>query len=189
MEFLNWINDIITALLSFVPRPVIVRATHGGVKWPWGKKPKEMKPGFHWYWPFSTEIEVIPTARQTLNLKTQALMTKDRQQVAVGALAVYTINDVVRAIGKRNFDIDATVYDITQAAIVEAVTKWNLDDLLTNISGKVETQLTRTVQKRLRQFGVRVQRAALTDFSTAAVYKILSDGLPQMPPPDQEEAE
>jgi len=187
MEFLNWINDIISSLLSFIPRPIIVRATHGGVKWPWGKTAKEMCPGFHWYWPFSTEFEVIPIARQTLNLKTQALMTKDKQQVVVGALVVYTINDVVRAIGKRNFDIDATVYDITQAAIVEAVTKWTLDDLLSNIADKVETQLTRTVQKRLRQFGVRVQRTALTDFSTAVVYKILSDGLPQMPPPVAEE--
>ena len=74
MEFLNWINDIISSLLSFIPRPIIVRATHGGVKWPWGKTAKEMCPGFHWYWPFSTEFEVIPIARQTLNLKTQALM-------------------------------------------------------------------------------------------------------------------
>lgn len=187
MEFLNWINDIITSLLNFIPRPVIVRATHGGVKWPWGKTAKEMKSGFHWYWPFSTEIEVIPIARQTLNLKTQALMTKDKQQVVVGALVVYTINDVVRAIGKRNYDIDATVYDITQAAIVEAVTRWTLDDLLRNISGQVEKTLTRTVQKRLRQFGVRIQRTALTDFSTAAVYKILSDGFQPMPPPEPEE--
>ncbi len=187
MNFLDWINDIISALLSFVPRRIIVRATHSGVKWRWGANAIEMKPGFHWYWPFSTEMEVIPTARQTLNLKTQALMTSDKQQVVVGALAVYTVSDVVRAIGKRNYDIDATVYDITQAAIVEVVTKWTLDNLLQNISGSVENQLTRRVQKRLRQFGVRVQRAALTDFSTAVVYKILSDGLPQMPPPTEEE--
>jgi len=187
MEFLNWINDIVMAILDFVPRPIIIRSTHGGVKWPWGKEPKEMAPGFHWYWPFSTEFEVIPTARQTLNLKTQALMTRDKQQVVVGALVVYTISDVVRAIGKRNYDVDATIYDITQAAIVEVITKWILDDLLQNISGQVEKQLTRMVQKRLRQFGVRVQRAALTDFSTAKVYKILSDGLPEMPPPADEE--
>jgi len=173
----SWLSDIILAILEIVPRRVIVRSTHRGVKWRMRRGPVELKPGLRWWWPLTSEIEVIPVARQTLNTSTQALMTRDGKQVVAGGVVVYSIQDIVKAIGERNYDVDETVNDISQAALVEVVTTWNLDELLENITGKVEEDLTATCRKALRCYGVYVSRAALTDFSEARAINLLGVNL------------
>jgi len=173
----QWLSDIVLALLEIVPRRVIVRSTHRGVKWRMHRGPVEMKPGLRIWWPLLSEIEVIPVARQTLNTSTQALMSKDAQQVVAGGVVVYSIQDVVRAIGERNYDVDDTVNDISQAAIVEVITAWDVHDLLENIHGQVEEDLTATCRRQLRQYGVYVHRAALTDFSQCRSLNLLGVNL------------
>jgi regulator of protease activity HflC (stomatin/prohibitin superfamily) len=108
MDF-SWLSDIFNGLLKFIPRPVIVRATHGGVKWYLGKYVKEMKPGWHWVWPLVTDYEVIVTARQTNHQPGQALTTKDKKQIVVSILVVFSIKDIIRAIGEQNWDVGTTV--------------------------------------------------------------------------------
>jgi regulator of protease activity HflC (stomatin/prohibitin superfamily) len=172
MDF-SWLSDIFNAVLRLFPRPVIVRATHSGVKWRWGRYVKKMHAGWDWVWPLTTEWEIIVTARQTNNLPNQALVTLDKQQVVAGALVVFSIKDVVQAIGERNWDVNATVNDISEAAIVGVVTRWKLDDLLQNLTGKVEEELTEACRKQLRQYGIYIQRCCFTDFAPCRIYKIM----------------
>ena len=174
---LTWLSDIILALLEIVPRRVIVRSTHRGVKWRMWRGPVELKPGLRLWWPLLSEIEVIPVARQTLNTATQALMTKDGKQVVAGGVVIYSIRDIVKAIGERNYDVDETVNDISQAAIVSVITAWNLGELLENITGRVEEDLTDTCRRELRQYGVYVHRAALTDMSACRSLNLLGVNL------------
>ena len=171
------LGQILDGILSVIPRLVVVRATHHAVKWRNGKEPIPVKPGLTVYWPLVTEMEMLVVARQTLNLSTQVLMTRDKKQVVVGAFVVYKISDIVQAIGERNWDVESTVADITQAAIVEEITSRDLDDLLVGISGGRESELnkalTHNCRGELRQFGVYINRAGLTDFSTCKVHKVL----------------
>jgi regulator of protease activity HflC (stomatin/prohibitin superfamily) len=160
-----WLGQIFEALLQFFPRRVIVRATESGVRWSLWREPKEIKPGVRFYWPLITDIEIIITARQTLNTPSQSLMTKDLKTVVAGGVVIYKINDVVQAIGKQNWNPDDTARDITQAAIVDVISKWDCEELLKNISSKVEEQLTTVCRKQLRQYGLYVSRAALDNFS------------------------
>jgi regulator of protease activity HflC (stomatin/prohibitin superfamily) len=169
----QWLSDIITALLEFVPRRVIIRATHAGVKWRVRGGPVEMKPGWRIWWPLLSDIEVIPVARQTLNTETQALMTKDGKQVVAGGVVIYSINDIVKAIGERNYDVDETVNDISQAEIVSVITSWDFDSLLAEISGDVEDQLTESCRREMHKYGVYIHRAALTDFSSCKAINLL----------------
>jgi regulator of protease activity HflC (stomatin/prohibitin superfamily) len=92
-------------------------------------------------------------------------MTRDGKTVVAGGVIIYKISDIVQAIGKQNWSPEDTAGDITQAAIVEVVARWDCDKLLKNISGDVERQLSNICRKKLRQFGVHVSRAALVDFS------------------------
>jgi|WetSurMetagenome_2_1015567.scaffolds.fasta_scaffold01440_7 regulator of protease activity HflC (stomatin/prohibitin superfamily) len=172
MDF-SWLSDIFNGLLKFIPRPVIVRATHGGVKWKLGKYVKEMKPGWHWVWPLITDYEVIVSARQTNHQPGQALTTKDGKQIVVSVLVVFSISDIIKAIGEQNWDVGTTVNDITQAAVVDVITKWNLSDLLDNVSEKVKDNLTDEVRKQLRMFGVYVHKVALTELSICRVFKLI----------------
>jgi regulator of protease activity HflC (stomatin/prohibitin superfamily) len=175
LEAFAWIGDIIQALGKFIPRLILIRATHRGIRWRRGHSVHAMDPGLHIYWPVITDVEQIVVARQTLNLPTQVLMTKDRHQIVVGCLIVYRIKDVILAVGERNFDVDSTVSDVTQAAIVEVCSGRTLSQLQDGIASDVEAALTKTTRKRLRQFGVFVQRCAVTDFSTCRTYKLITN--------------
>jgi len=161
-----WLSQIIEAMLQFIPQRVIVKATERGVKWSLWREPKEMKPGVRIWWPLVTAIEVVVVARQPLNTPTQSLETKDGQQVVAGGVIIYKISDIVQAIGKDNWSPEATAGDMTQAAIVHVISKWDHDELIENISGKVEEELTEKCRKDLRKFGVYPTRVALTDFSS-----------------------
>lgn len=161
-----WLSQIVEALLQLIPRRVIIRATERGVKWSLWREPQEMLPGIRFYWPLITDIEVTVVARQTINLPTQSLLTRNSKTVVAGGVVIYKISDIVKAIGKQNWSPEDTAGDITQAAIVEVIASRDYANILENISGDVEEQLTAICRKQLRQFGVYVSRAALVDFST-----------------------
>lgn len=174
MDAFAWIGQIVEWIGKLIPRLVIVRATMAGVKWQGGKAVKPMNPGLHVYWPITTETEIIVTARQTLNLPTQVLMTKDKQKVVVGTVVVYRIRDIVQAIGERNWDVDTTISDITQTAIVSEIAKMTLPEMLEGITNDaVNKRLTKAVRKGLRQFGVHVHKCCITDFSDCKVLKLI----------------
>ena len=161
-----WLGQIFEALLQFVPRRVIVRATEGGVKWSLWREPKEMKPGIRFYWPLITDIQIDNVPRTSFNSPTQPLMTKDGKEVVAGGVVVYKISDVVQAWGALNHDPANTCQDIIQAVIAEVVSMYECDYILTNLSGEIEKEITEKARKQLRQFGVYVNRAGLAAFST-----------------------
>jgi regulator of protease activity HflC (stomatin/prohibitin superfamily) len=176
---LGWLGTVFESLLTLFPRLVIVRSTHQGIKWRGGKKPVRLAPGVHAYWPLVSEVELRVVARQTVNLVTQVLMTKDKQSAVVGGFVVYSIDDIVRAMGEKNWDVDDTLTNIAMAAIVEVVTSHTLDELLSGISegrnSTVHRKLTLTCRKQLKQFGVAIQRAGITDFSQTRVYRLVGN--------------
>jgi regulator of protease activity HflC (stomatin/prohibitin superfamily) len=173
----EWLAEFLRILALVIPRRIIVRATHGGVKWPWGRRPVEMTPGFWWYWPCTTEQEVIVTARQTLALPPQSLLTRDRKQVVVGTLVVYEIDDVVEAIGERNWDVDTTINDVAQAAVVEVVTRRSVEEILHGVTDGITEELTARCREQLAEFGVYVHRVGLTSFSECRILNLV--GIPK----------
>jgi regulator of protease activity HflC (stomatin/prohibitin superfamily) len=183
----GWLGQIIDALLQFIPRLVIVRNTHQAVKWKMFGHVVPIPRGRRtWYWPLVTDIETIVVARQAANIESVSLLTKDGEQVAVGAVLVYWINDVVMAIGERNYDVEEALCEIAQTAIVIEIMKHTLDELIDGIAkgedGEFAKSLTANCRKQLKRYGVHVDRAGLTEFTTANVYRVIgtSTTLPSM---------
>jgi regulator of protease activity HflC (stomatin/prohibitin superfamily) len=173
MSAFDWISQFFEMLALFVPRRVIVRATERGIKWKSGRKVVELTPGIHWYWPFTTDIEKMPVARQTMNLPDQALFTKDQHQVVVGAVVTYRITNIVLAMGEKNWDIEATLQDTSQSAVVDVISRLTLSELQDGIDTTVVERLTTQVRKQLRRYGISTLRVALTDFAACQVHKVL----------------
>lgn len=169
-----WIGQVMEWFGRWIPKILIVRATHAGVKFIRGWKVKELKPGMHIYWPITTEIAILPTARQTHSLFSQVMITKDGKQVVVGGVVIYTIVNVISAVSE-NWDVSDTINDITQTAIVSVLTAWNLEDVISKITGDLEKELTTATRERLKQYGVKVHKCAITDFSTCRVIKLMND--------------
>lgn len=171
----SWLGEIIQWLGKLIPRITIVRCTHGGVRFRHGKKALEVKPGLIVHWPVVTEIDIIPVLRQTHNLPTQALMTKDGKKIVVSGVVIYHIKDVVAALS-RNWDFNDTLNDITMLAIASVITSHDYQFILENITTAIQKSLTKETRHKLKPYGVGVYRTALTDFCTALVIKNIGSG-------------
>lgn len=171
-DIFSWFGDLIEWLSRFIPRLVIVRSTHLGIKYVRGKNLVCVKPGLCFYWPLVTEMETIPAVRQTLNLPVQRLVTNDGKRVICSGVVVYNIFDIILAVG-RSWDNDDTVRDISMGVIAGVITDRNYDML--QHMDVVQNILTADAQRDLRRYGVRVQRCMLTDFCPANVIALSTD--------------
>jgi len=171
---LSWLSETMNAFRAFFPRREIIRHTHAGVKWSFWRKPKSLRPGVMWYWPLISDVEIIPVARQPHASSIQSLTTFDGTEVAVAATVAYSINDIIKAIGHKNFDIDETIGERTRVAVASIVMGSKYEDLLAE---DVEKELTCRCRKQLRPYGVTVSSASLTDFTTCRPLNLI--GIPE----------
>jgi regulator of protease activity HflC (stomatin/prohibitin superfamily) len=167
----DWLSDIVRWMGRLIPRLIIVRTTHNAVAFTRGKHARALAPGLHWLWPVVTDHVMYPTVRQSVNLNTQTLITKDNQTVAVGAVIVYSVDNVLELVGNTH-DPDDTVRDLSMAAVKSYVVTATLDDLR---QSKMDRRLTRRIARSLVPFGVNVIRAQMTDLSPCVVIKLWNE--------------
>jgi regulator of protease activity HflC (stomatin/prohibitin superfamily) len=168
---LDWLTDILRWVGKFVPRVVIIRATHSGCKFVRGKHARQMDPGIHVLWPLLTEFVTYPTVRQSVNLSTQTLLTKCGATVAVGAIVVFEVDNPLELLA-HSYDPDDTVRDLSMASVKSYVVGATLEDLRHR---RMDRMLTRRIANSLRPWGVKVIRAQMTDLSPCRVIKLWNE--------------
>jgi regulator of protease activity HflC (stomatin/prohibitin superfamily) len=176
-----WIGQIVEWFGQFFPRWILVRTTHGAVKFVRGWKTSPLGPGLHFYWPATTEILVYPTARQAVDLRTQTVMTTDGKVFVVGGLIVYEVVDIVAALAKT-YDTDATIKDVAMSAFHDALVKLSWVDIRTAQEfGTLNLRIRKRVRKELKPYGVKVIKVTITDLAPTRVLKLIqstqADGL------------
>lgn len=183
----GWLGQIFDAILRFVPRVLLVRETHEGIKFQTGRIVKVLKctnglpfplmfllfglipmiwfrrTGIHIYWPLVTEYEIVPIRRQTTNLVEQYLSTKDCKTVGVSGILVFEVYDVKKLL-TRCYDYEDTIRDLALAAIKKVITSHTISSLQEN-SAEVDKELTEELKKELKIFGVKVIRVTLSDLA------------------------
>jgi regulator of protease activity HflC (stomatin/prohibitin superfamily) len=168
-----WLGNLIDWFGQWVPRFEIVDTTQGAVKWIGGKKVVVLPPGQHWYWPIRTKFQSYPTARQSEDLRTQTLVTKDNVTVVVGGLVVYEIRDL-EAILAHTFDPAQTIKEIALTAVSRVVVEKTWPQLKEeHETGQLGKALKSALTRELSIYGVRVLKASLTDLAPTKVYKLI----------------
>lgn len=170
---LGWLGDLIQALLKFFPRLVLIRETHRGVKFRRDGNATLMRPGLRVWWPLIADVEIVAVARQSIDLPTQTLTTRDGHAVAASAVVVYRIADAVKAY-TTSWDFDSTIRDVARVAFRDYLIGHDLDTLLENVS-QGDKVLVKTLREALTPYGVRVLQVGITDL---AVTKVVSLFLP-----------
>lgn len=151
----------------------MVRSTHSGVVFRFGRYPKLLKPGVRWVWPALDEYEIVPVERQTNNLPGQRLVTKDGRTILVSGIVVYSVVDVV-ALLTHTWDYEQTLVDHALAAVKDAVTRRSLAEL-SNKPRAVDRRVTARLQSDLEPFGICVLRVTLSDMAPCLVVAGWSD--------------
>jgi regulator of protease activity HflC (stomatin/prohibitin superfamily) len=168
-----WVGWIADWFSQWIPRWTIIRTTHGGVKFIRGHKTIPLGPGWHCFWPLTTELLIYPTARQAVDLRTQTLMTTDGKTIVVGGLIVYEITDIEAALA-HTFDTDQTIKDVALSAIHDTLVKMSWVDVRTAQElGTLNLKLRSRVRKELKTYGVKVLKTTITDLAQTRVYKVI----------------
>lgn len=167
----GWLGKLMETVGSLFPRLVVVKATHGGVAFVRGKLAKEIRPGLMLYWPIWTDFILYPAVRQSLNLPSQTLTTKDGRSITTSAVLVYEVNDMLKALTVQH-DLDDTLRDISLAAVREHDQARTFDELRCEDGA----ELRDTIRRRVQKYGVRVCDAWVTDFAETRVLTLVSPG-------------
>jgi len=168
MTAVTWIGELARYLGSWLPRPLIVVATHMAVKFVRGKHARVLQPGWHWYVPAMTEIVTRPVKQQTIALPGQPAITADGKDVAIGGIVTIEIRgpeEFYKAIVDC-WEIDDVIRDLGVAVLNEFVSEKELAEICSS-RRSVNTELTRRVRSALNAYGVYVIRAQLAPFGRA----------------------
>jgi regulator of protease activity HflC (stomatin/prohibitin superfamily) len=167
---MSWLVELFDRLLSVIPRIILVKAFECGIKFKRGGRVVELRPGLHLHWPLVSEVTHYPTARTTMNLPMQTLESADGDTYVVSAAIVYRVTNPVKAF-TENYEIEDTLTDLAMVAVADYITNNGGEDFLVD----TEKKLTELTRKRLNRFGVRVDRASLTDVATCRVIRNVCD--------------
>lgn len=163
----NWISEAIQWVGKLFPRMTHLECTDIGVMITRGTKIRVLAPGIWWYWPIWTSFYRRPANIQTATLPTQALTTLDGKVVVVGGMVRYffsRLDDHVRQALVETDDVEGSLEDEALAIFCDFVTTKNLSEMQEKRS-ETNRSLTGRLTTRLANYGVKVIRAQLTDFS------------------------
>jgi regulator of protease activity HflC (stomatin/prohibitin superfamily) len=166
---------VLKGFFTFILKPIVIRTTHKGVHFVGGKTIKILDSGFHWYFPFYSEIDVHPVVRQTTKLPPQALMTLDGEEIAASAVIVYEFIDIEKAFA-QSWDIEDTIRDIAMVAVKKVIVKEEAKNLWKNqnrLDNELETELRSGAL--VKDFGISIFNAYYTDLSKTTVNSYLAE--------------
>ena len=168
-----WVNAIAGWIGQWIPHWQIIPATHGGVKFIRGHKVIALGPGWHMYWPLTTELLMYPVVRQTIPTRTQCLVTADDKTIEDCGMITYAIHDV-EAILARTYDADNTIEESAMSAIGRVCCRMSWEDLKAGLeSGALNRTLRSAVRHELKPYGVTVIKATLTDMAPCRALKLI----------------
>lgn len=172
---LGWIGEVIAWIGSWIPRPQTVQINEKGILFSAFRQPRRVEPvsrnKWVWYIPILTNIETVNTARQTLNIEAETLMTQDSKTVIAAAVAVYKIIDIYKYL-VENHDAEEALAEVASAAVRKAIIGKNLDQIQSG-RADIDNILKRECEKLMGQFGIEIEYVRLTSFGPARVINIV----------------
>lgn len=173
MNTLSFIYEFVHFVASFIPHIGICRTTHGGVRFRRGNVVKEIIPGLYFWIPAFTAVKLVPVVARPVDLPSQSVTTADLKPVTISVTLTAEISDVVTAMTKTD-SIDNIIMDIAACAAPPVIFNRSFEDNMVQY-GEVLKEILEETRRLLRPYGVKVNKAGLTDFTEARVYRHVGD--------------
>jgi regulator of protease activity HflC (stomatin/prohibitin superfamily) len=161
------IGNIFTTFGSIFPRIMYVKPYELGIKFTWGRKVTIVNPGWCFYWPIATQVDIIPVVRQIINLPFQTLTTKDHKSIIISGVLIYKIADI-KKYTLSNYDTIESITEIARSAIKDITIQ---NDLNTLLEAEIDIDYT---QKNLINMGIEVESIKITDIALTRVINLVN---------------
>lgn len=170
----GWLGEIFAWFGNLIPRWIIVTRTHRGVAFVRGKHVREMNPGMFFYWPFWTECMLYPVVRQSVNLPNQTLTTYDFKSITISAVIIYKVDNITQALAEQ-WDLAETIKDLSMSAVRKVTCEATFNELQSEWE-HVDSNLKKELQETLKDYGIGILDARLTDFAKTKVVTLIGGG-------------
>lgn len=168
---LVWLNDLIQWFGRWVPRVVLIHATHKGVRFGPRGGAVAVGPGLVFYWPMTHDLVQVPITMQSLQLNGQTLHVDYEgvvPRVAVCTLNVqFSISDAVKA-ATRVLHFPALVQNRAQSI---AVMHWKGQ----MVGGAWIEAAKEQLGRELGAFGIHVHALDIAGIGIGVVMKSVAD--------------
>lgn len=161
---LGWLGQFVEFVFSFVPRLRVIPWNERGVRYVMGQGPTSVGPGLTWYWPWCTTIRQHHVSRCVLQVPPVSLETEDGIAVALGAVLVYRISDVV-AYDADNFNTEENLAEASTGILRDAACALPWARLRGEAAEgtRLAATLGRRMGKALERYGVEVESCRPND--------------------------
>tara|TARA_R110000824_G_scaffold269318_2_gene457860 strand:+ start:2061 stop:2612 length:552 start_codon:yes stop_codon:yes gene_type:complete len=160
--YLEWLGELVKVIGDLIPRRILVEPTHKGVKFKGMHTTLLLLPGRYWYIPFFSTYYLMPVVKQSLYTLEQDLTTLDGQPLKLKSVVSYEITDVVTAIAKA-YEVTDQIDDESMGLICRYVARKTLQELMDDRI-KMNREITRLVNSRMKEYGITVRRVQITSF-------------------------
>lgn len=137
-------------------------------------KPKVLKPGPHWKWPFVDNISSHMVKVTTMDLSEQTVTTKDGQSVVAKGVLKYEVYDVAMLLLEVDSAADA-VKDMSMGILRDTLTEKNWSECNDQ---DLQKQLTTKIKREAKKWGIEVHTFTLTDLAIMRSIRLLNSNRP-----------
>lgn len=167
-----WLNDLMVWLGRWIPRLLLIPATHIGIRFGPSGGARAVGPGLVVYWPISHSVLQIPVTTQSMQLASQMVSSTVSggvvPQVVICAVAVqYRVVDAVKAATKA-LHFHALVDNRTSASIAK------YSHLKEDVTVWMDTA-AKYLRSELKEYGIELERLDLTQNGVGVALKNISD--------------
>lgn len=127
------------------------------------------EPGLHYKIPFVDSVWHQTVVTQSIHLHPQSITSLDYRNIVVKAIVRYDISDCFLFLTKLSHPTDVLI-DTTGAMIREIIEERNWEDLV-----DVEIELTDKIGKKVREWGINIEKVTLTDLAEISSIRVISD--------------
>jgi regulator of protease activity HflC (stomatin/prohibitin superfamily) len=152
---------------------------------PQGYRPDSLGPGLHWIFPFAESVTLYNISRRTYTMSSNKsegakggddsipALTKDRQLARIDASVIYALdpNQVINIniLWQSRFE-DSVVRPITRSVILDAVSQYNSEELISSKRAELEKIITQTITKKFADQSLLLSDFVLRDINFSPEY-------------------
>jgi len=181
MELAALLSSFLQGLTAWLPRVVLVNVTQRAVRFRRGQEPVLLEPGFHWYLPLTTTVELTSILLDASEFKPTVLPTSDGKTVAIGFVIVWKIDpkNVIKAATTCDSP-EGMIGEQGESLLPEIVAGHSNDELLARIRGDrgmktINSKLTADASSLLGEYGLTVVSARVNFLAPTKVFRLLTD--------------
>ena len=168
----SWIGAIIEWFGLFIPSRIIVKPTDVLIKSTFLGVAKEKKPGLRWYWPITTDVDLITVARQPIDIKQINFVTKDGLPCKADCACTYYINDPIKFF-TENYEGHLALFELISFVFSKKLRSMTFNQIQN--SSKINENLTEEITKEADFLGIEVEYVRLQNFTWVVPIGLITD--------------